>query len=172
MTTADQLLAPDLATFQRFGDRFVKALTALDESLWFAQPHGQVNHPAWTVGHLCVTTGRCIDMLGGIAPPTEGNWRQWFGNGSTPAPGSGRDPCNADFPSPATLLKLYQTIHTGVLECAATCPASRLDEPNPIEPLRGFQPMVGGVIRFMIGPHECYHIAQFFCWKKALEASR
>jgi hypothetical protein len=163
-----------LASYKRFGERFMEELADLDESLWFAQPHGQVNHPAWTVGHLCVVGGRCVGMLGGIEPPIA--FQERFGNGSVPAPGpppgSATGTSDDEHPSNTALLKMYRMIHASVHELAAKCPAEKLDEPNPIERLRGFQPTVGDIVGFMVGAHEAYHIAQFFSWKKALESSR
>lgn len=165
MTTADHVLASSLAAYKHFGERFMQDLAELDDSLWFVQPHGQIHHPAWTVGHLCVTGGRCVGMLGGTDPNAE-DFVERFGNGSTPSGDASGHPSNS------TLLHLYRSIHSEVHELAASFPAERLNELNPIERLRRFQPTLGNIVEFMLGAHEAYHIAQFFSWKRALEASR
>jgi len=166
MTTAADLLSSELATYQRCGDQLIAAVGELDAAHWFDQPAGHVNHAAWTTAHLCVTGARSVVYLGGI-DPIDDDWRGRFAGGTLPlaAPDEG----HADI---ATILARYRHIHTAVAEAAAQCPAARLDEANPLERARAFQPTLGGMVKFMITAHEAYHVGQLKLWAKAVAAGR
>src|SRR5258708_12701109 len=57
----------------------------LSEDQMCAQPHGVVNHPAWSLGHLAVASDHLATTLG-LASELPAGWADPFKTGGIPSP--------------------------------------------------------------------------------------
>lgn len=62
-----------------------RLLSDLSEDQMCAQPHGVVNHPAWSPGHLAVAADHLGTPLG-LSSELPAGWEQTFKTGGTPSP--------------------------------------------------------------------------------------
>jgi hypothetical protein len=66
--------------------RFAKRLVVdLSEDQMCGQPHGVVNHPAWSLGHLAVAADNLGKLLG-LPSDLPAGWADTFKTGGTPSP--------------------------------------------------------------------------------------
>ncbi|NNM85115.1 MAG: DinB family protein [Phycisphaerales bacterium] len=126
------------------------------------QPAGQVNHPAWTLGHLLLVENSVVHMLSGKAPvDLPANWSELYGMGS----------------KPVSTRSIYQPLEFYVTKLAATrvgmvaavkaLKAEDFAKPFPDEKLRSFLPTIGRAVLFAGLVHEGYHAGQIASWRKA-----
>ncbi len=128
------------------------------------QPAGQVNHPAWTLGHLLLVENGVVHALTGKAPvDLPANWGELYGMGSKPV--STRSIYQ---PLEFYLTKLAATRASMVAAVKALKPED-FAKPFPNEQLRGFLPTIGRAVLFAGLVHEGYHAGQLARWRKAAE---
>jgi len=125
------------------------------------QPHGLVNHPAWSLGHLCGTSVLILKTLGHDAslPPA---WGDVFKTGGIPS----GDP--SVFPSKEELLATLESLHGRVSEAFANADAATLAAPTPSEAARKTFPTVGDIVVFLMTSHEMDHLGQLAAWRRAM----
>lgn len=125
------------------------------------QPHGVVNHPAWTLGHLSSASVLTLKTLGGEASLPSA-WGDVFKTGGIPS----ADPTL--FPSKDELLATLESLHGRVTAAVAATDAATLAAPHPSDNMRKYFPTVGDMVVFMMTSHEMDHLGQLAAWRRAL----
>jgi hypothetical protein len=141
---------------------FAKRLVAdLSADQMCAQPHGVVNHPTWSLGHLVVTGDRLGTLLGLDAHLPEG-WAETFKTGGTPAADG------AAFPARDELLSAFDAQHARNAKALAGADAATLAQPHPNEKARAHFPTIGDLAIFLMTAHEMDHLGQIAAWRRAM----
>ncbi|TMP97380.1 MAG: DinB family protein [Verrucomicrobia bacterium] len=113
-----------------------------------AQPHGVVNHPAWS--------------LGGLSSDLPAGWEDTWKPGSTPSPDKGR------YPSKDDLLRVMEQQHARVAKALADADPTALAQPLSDEKMRAFFPTVGDFAVFLMTAHEMDHLGQIAAWRRTM----
>jgi hypothetical protein len=125
-----------------------------------AQPHGLVNHPTWTLGHL-VMSAHGAGKLIGIEPSAPEGWDELFKTGGTPS----GDP--AGYPSKDALIAELAKVHDSWKTALPGVDAAVLDAEHPNEQTRAYFPTVGAMVAFIMTSHEMDHLGQLAAWRRA-----
>ena len=137
-----------------------KLLEDIPDDQMCAQPHGLVNHPTWSLGHLVMAEHSTCKLIGIDTTPPEG-WDELFKTGGTPSP-------NRDgFPSKAELLGELGKIHDQIKAALPDIDPSVLDAEHPNEQTRAYFPTVGAMVAFILTSHEMDHLGQIAAWRRA-----
>jgi hypothetical protein len=126
------------------------------EEDWFLVPNPSVTHLAWQVGHLAMAEyGLCLFRIRGRQPEDlklmPGRFRKRFSRGSAPSTNP------EDYPPPAEIRSVFDTIHEQTLNELETCDPDRLNE--KIEPPHAvFETKLGAL--FFCAHHEMLHAGQ------------
>ena len=125
------------------------------------QPHGVVNHPAWSLGHLVMTADGLAGLLG-LDPEAPEGWATVFATGGIPA----GDP--SLFPAKRELLDALASQHERVGAAVERADPAWFATPNPDERRRRRFPTVGDVAVFLMTSHEMLHLGQIAAWRRAM----
>ena len=125
------------------------------------QPAGVVNHPAWSLGHLCVSADHLSTTLGAESRLPDG-WADTFKTGGVPAGGL------ADHPSKDELITTLAMLHDRAIEVVKATDPAELEKPHPNEGTRKYFPTVGDVVIFLMTGHEMDHLGQIAAWRRAM----
>ncbi len=125
------------------------------------QPHGVVNNPAWSLGHLAVAEGHLCQLFGVESPVPEG-WGEIFRTGGVPSadPGS--------YPSRDELINVLAELHEKLNEAVSAADQDTLQREHPNEGTRKYFPTVGDVAVFLMTSHEMDHLGQIAAWRRAM----
>ena len=126
-----------------------------------AQPHGVVNHPAWSLGHLVVASDHVGQALG-LSSDLPAGWEDTWKPGSTPSPDKGR------YPSKEDLLRVMEQQHTRVAKALSDAAPAALAQPLANEKMRAFFPTVGDFAVFLMTAHEMDHLGQIAAWRRTM----
>jgi hypothetical protein len=124
------------------------------------QPSGVVNHPAWSLGHLVLSSNGLAKLLGLPSQAPDG-WDSIFATGGIP---SGDE---ADYPSKAELLEALAAQHERNTGAVLQADPASFAAPHPDERLRKYFPTVGDVVTFLMTSHETSHQGQVSAWRRA-----
>ncbi|HMO25438.1 MAG TPA: DinB family protein [Tepidisphaeraceae bacterium] len=141
-----------------------EAVADVDEARAADQPAGVVNHPAWTMTHLCVAHDFTLQLLGG-APLCPGGWAAIASPGSTPQPD------RAMYPALSEAFAMLDRQHVEIDRLVRAAAPEQFAAESP-EPIRAFAPTIGHVVAYMLLAHENYHLAQINVWKRVAAATR
>ena len=125
------------------------------------QPGGVVNHPAWSLGHLCVAADHLATTLGRESTLPDG-WADTFKTGGVPGGGL------ADYPSKDELITTLATLHERAVEVVKATDPAELEKPHPNEGTRKYFPTVADMAIFMMTGHEMDHLGQIAAWRRAM----
>jgi uncharacterized damage-inducible protein DinB len=125
------------------------------------QPHGVVNHPTWSLGHLASASVGLLKALGHDASLPEG-WKEAFKTGGIPS----SDP--SVFPSKDELLSTLESLHDRVTAAVQAADPATLAMPHPHEGRRKYFPTVGDLVVFLMTSHEMDHLGQLAAWRRAM----
>ncbi len=125
------------------------------------QPHGVVNHPAWSLGHLAVSEGHLCQLLGVESPLPEG-WEETFRTGGTPSAEVG------SYPSRDELLNVLDELHEKVGKAVSAADQETLQRAHPNEGARKYFPTVGDFAVYLMTSHEMDHLGQIAAWRRAM----
>ena len=125
------------------------------------QPHGVVNHPAWSLGHLAGASVGALKALGHEASLPEG-WGDTFKTGGIPS----GDP--SAYPSKDELLSTLESLHDRVAAAVKAADSATLAAPHPQEGMRKYFPTVGDHVVFLMTSHEMDHLGQLAAWRRAM----
>ena len=146
-----------------FNLKFAKGLVAdLTAEQMCQQPHGLVNHPAWSLGHLAASKVGLLRILGHEASLPVGWGEAWAGAGGIP----GSDP--SGFPSKDELVSTFESLHDRVTTAVKAADAATLATPHPIEGARKYFPTLGDHVVFLMTSHEMAHLGQLAAWRRAM----
>jgi hypothetical protein len=140
-----------------FANRLVKDLS--DDQMC-AQPHGVVNHPAWSLGHLAVAADHAGTVLG-LRAELPAGWEHTFKTGGTPSPDK------TLFPGKDEILRVLAEEHARVALALSTVDPAVLATPAH-EKRRAHFPTVGDFAIFLMTAHEMDHLGQIAAWRRAM----
>jgi hypothetical protein len=132
----------------------------VDDARLAEQFPGAMNHPAWTLGHLCTAGGFALALLDEPGDAPARDMQVLYGPGSQPKPDR-----SLYMPRHEALARLT-AIHA---RAAVVVPAKHADyfaRPSP-ESLRQWAPTIGQLVFYLLAAHESYHIGQLAQWRKA-----
>jgi len=125
------------------------------------QPHGLINHPCWTLGHL-VTSAHAACGLIGVESTLPDGWAEKFKAGTPP------DPDPAANPGRDELLAALKDLHAKLAAALPSVDPSVLEAEHPDEKTRTYFPTVGDMVVFMLTAHEMDHLGQVAAWRRAM----
>jgi hypothetical protein len=140
-----------------YAGRLVKDLS--DEQMC-AQPHGVVNHPAWSLGHLAVAADAAGVSLG-LSSELPSGWAETFKTGGTPSADK------SVFPKKDEILRVLEAQHARVAHALSTADPGVLAAPAH-EKRRAHFPTVGDFAIFLMTAHEMDHLGQIAAWRRAM----
>jgi hypothetical protein len=126
------------------------------------QPGGLVNHPAWSLGHLCVSASHLATLLGRESTLPDG-WTDTFKTGGVPGGG-----LVADYPTKDQLVTMLAALHERAVEALKATDPADLEKPHPNEGARKYFPTVGDMAIFLMTGHEMDHLGQIAAWRRAM----
>ena len=129
-----------------------------------SQPATGMNHPAWILGHLAVTTDSAVRIVGGT-PVCPEDWRAKFGPGSSVIADRGA------YPSKSELLAAFEAAHARVMEGMASVTEEHLSRPQPSRFFRAELPTLGDMLLHLITTHPMLHLGQLSAWRRAMGLS-
>ena len=146
-------------------DRARTLVRDLSDEETVRQPHGVVNHPAWTLGHLAQASNQLAIGLG-LESTFPAEWKEAFRTGGTPSGDASR------FPPKAALLAELAAQHERVARALEGAEPAALDaalaRAHPNEGTRQRFPTVGDYAVFLITSHEGSHLGQIAAWRRAM----
>jgi hypothetical protein len=138
-----------------------KLVGDLSDDQMCAQPHGVVNHPAWSLGHLAVAADHLGKVMG-LSPELPDGWTEIFKTGGTPSPDAGV------FPRKDEILAVMAQQHARIARAVSDADPAALTQPHPNEKSRGHFPTVGDYAVFLMTAHEMDHLGQIAAWRRAM----
>ena len=134
------------------------------------QPHGLVNHPAWSLGHLVFSSVGLLKFLGHDVPPPVG-WEQ-AAFVATAAGGRGPSSDPSGYPAKDELLSTLKSLHDRVTSAVNAADAAALKAtlatPHPYEGARKYFPTLGDHVVYLMTLHEMDHLGQIAAWRRAM----
>src|ERR1700681_1879026 len=103
-----------------FAKRLVRDLS---EDQMCAQPHGVVNHPAWSLGHLAVAADHLGAVLG-LSSDLPAGWVDIFKTGGTPSAD------RSVFPSMDEILQVMARQHARIAQTLSAADPAALAQPH------------------------------------------
>jgi hypothetical protein len=141
---------------------FAKRLVGdLSEEQMCAQPHGVVNHPAWSLGHLAVAADHLGKVMG-LPSELPAGWTEIFKTGGTPSPE------RSVFPAKEETLRVMAQQHARIGQAVSDADPAALAQPHPNEKSRAHFPTVGDYAVFLMTAHEMDHLGQIAAWRRAM----
>lgn len=128
------------------------------------QPMPGVNHPAWILGHVALTTDSASKLLGGSKVLPE-SWNTLFGRGSVATT------TRTDYPSKEELVAAVDSGFQRVRDLAAVATSEMVGRPNPNPMLRGAMPTVQDLCAFLMTGHFSIHLGQLSMWRRMIGLS-
>ena len=125
------------------------------------QPHGLVNHPAWSLGHLALATDHVGQALG-LSSDLPAGWADTYKAGATPSPDKGL------YPSKDDLVRVMEQQHARVAQALSAADPASLAQPLSNEKMRAHFPPVGDFAGFVMTAHEMDHLGQIAAWRRAM----
>ena len=125
------------------------------------QPHGLVNHPTWSLGHLASASVGVLKALGHDASLPDG-WGDVFKTGGIPSGDA------AVYPSKEALLSTLEALHDRVSTAVQSADPAALATPHPHEGTRKYFPTIGDMVVFLMTSHEMDHLGQVAAWRRAM----
>ena len=154
-----------LFTYRFNLDRGQTLVQDLSAEQMVRQPHGVVNHPAWTLGHLAQASNQLAVALG-LESTFPAAWKDALRTGGIPSGDV------AAFPPKDALVAELAAQHervAHVIEAAepATLNATLARE-HPNERTRQRFPTVGDYAVYLLTSHEGGHLGQIAAWRRAM----
>jgi hypothetical protein len=107
-----------------------RLVSDLSDDHMCAQPHGVVNHPAWSLGHLVVASDHLGTLLG-LSSEIPAGWSERFKTGGTPSPDKSL------FPGKGEILRVLEQQHARLAQALSDADPAFLARPHPNEKRRG-----------------------------------
>ena len=139
-------------------ESLVKDLTA---EQMVQQPHGVVNHPAWTLCHLAAAANQTGVALG-LESTFPADWEAAAKTGGVPSADA------SQYPSKEALLAELTKQHERVSEAVAKADAAIFAKEFPDEGTRKHFPTIGDFVDYLLSAHEANHIGQVAAWRRAM----
>lgn len=141
-----------------YAETLVKDLSA---EQMVEQPNGVINHPAWSLGHLVVSSNSLGSQLGLESSLPEG-WDKVFATGGEPSSDL------SVYPSKDELLDALKAQHARNTEAVKNADPTSWATPHPNENTRKYFPTIGDMATFLMTSHEMDHLGQIAAWRRAM----
>ncbi len=125
------------------------------------QPLPGVNHPAWVLGHLALTTDMAAGLLG-VEKVLPGAWAPLFG------PGSKVSASRTDYPSKEELLRAVEQGFERVRAQAAAATPEQLARPTTGPPMKEILFTVKDGVALLMTGHLGVHLGQLSSWRRMI----
>ena len=142
----------------QYAQRLVEGIAA-DQMA--SQPGGVINHPAWSLGHLVVSSNH-LGQLFGLESSLRDGWSETFKSGGEPSGDL------SAYPTKDELLDALAGQHVRNTDAIKSFDIARFAEPHPNENTRKYFPTVGDMVIFMMTAHEMDHLGQIAAWRRAM----
>ena len=133
----------------------------LSDEQMVQQPHGVVNHPAWTLCHLASSANHTGVALG-LESTFPADWEEAAKTGGEPGGDASK------YPSKDALLAELKNQHERVAEAVAAADPAVFAEEYPDENTRKYFPTKGDFVQYLLSAHEANHIGQIAAWRRAM----
>jgi hypothetical protein len=137
-----------VGSFKTNADLVSKLLSTVPRDQWLSQPADHSNHPLWILGHITVTRGTALKVLGGT---WTARWAALFDRGAKLT-----EPAN--YPSIEEIKRAWEEVTPLLMSALAEASPEVLATPAR-QGIPSFDRMIGGTIAFL-GFHETYHVGQ------------
>lgn len=125
------------------------------------QPLPEVNHPAWILGHLAISSDGAIARLGGqkLLPP---EWMPRFG------PGPKLSNVRNDYPATEELLRAVEQGFEKACQMAESATAEQLAMPTANPAMKAGLPTAREGVAFLLTGHLGIHLGQLSAWRRMI----
>ncbi len=158
------MIAETLKAYSMMLQQMNKLIDDLPDERLAEQPHGAVNHAAWTMCHLVGTAQMIVTQMGGEAWLDE-DWRQRYGGGSQPV----ND--RAAYPSKQQMIDALADTERRIGERMNALGEEGLAQPPQGERFRERFATVGQLAAYIVAAHTALHVGQVGVWKRVLMAA-
>ena len=152
-----------LFTYQANLAHITRLVGDLTDEQMVEQPHGLVNHPAWTLGHLAEVSDFVATVVG-LESTFPEDWRELFRAGQRMPPGGDA----SAYPPRERLLAELTAQHARVADSVANADPAFLAGEHPAEKLKERFPTMGDLVGHVLSAHEANHIGQIAAWRRAM----
>jgi len=151
-------------TIYSFLLNFARRLVAdIDDAKFAEVPSPGVNHPAWLLGHLAISTDYAAGLLGQrfACPKT---WFRIFG------PGTNALPDRSLYPSKHELVEALENGHARVIPLAREADMVALAQPHglQIDDFATSLPTKADVLTHLMTSHEAAHLGHLSNWRRQM----
>ncbi len=146
--------------FNRSQDYLRKLIADLSDAQMLIQPYGQMNTPAWILGHLAIVNDYTLVTIG-QPKVCDKSWHDLFGPETPP---------KADAMHGITkqqLLTKYEEGHAAIAKTILATPESLLTTPHTIDFLRPWLVNNQDLLTHLLTTHVCVHLGQLSAWRRA-----
>lgn len=145
-------------------DTLMRLVGDVPDQQMATQPHPNLNHPAWTVLHLCAYHPVLTAMLEGetFANP----WDAPCGKNSEPLA------MRAQYPPKHEILRTFEDGHNAVDAALHVADPAVFDRPIPHDVWGKNFGTIGRATLFLVTSHASYHIGQLSGWRRAMGLPR
>ena len=151
-------------TIYAFLLHYARRLTAdIDDEKFAEVPSPGVNHPAWLIGHMAISTDFAAGLFRErIACPKA--WHRLFG------PGTSALPDRALYPSKAELMTALENGHDRVVAVVKEAEPISLAEPHAlaIADFSTFLPTKADLLTHLLTSHEAGHLGHLSNWRRQM----
>jgi len=129
------------------------------------QPQDFINHPAWTIGHLCTALQICFKVLGKEYTLDE-NWISIF---KRKGPGDPRlpDPNKSKYPTKKELVKTLNEMGNELIQLIENANDALLKEDYQWK-FNNYLSTKGEFLHFILSIHHSWHIGQLAEWRRMM----
>lgn len=118
------------------------------------------NHPVWVMGHLAMTDGWALSLLGGTAPAIPDTYKEIFGPGTKPTSDS------KAYPPAPDVRRVFDDVRTALIRWYETAPDAALTVALSDKSGGFFNDPIDALIK--LGWHEGWHFGQVATIRKSL----
>lgn len=148
-----------LRLFHRSQDYMHRLVADLSDAQMTFRPHGQLNPPAWILGHLAIVNDYSLATMKQPKVCDE-TWHKLFGPDTPPV-----TEAMAGF-TKATLLAKYDEGHAAVAKTILQTPAEILNAPHGIDFLSPWLINNQDLLTHLLTTHVCVHLGQLSAWRR------
>lgn len=135
----------------------------IDDARLAEQPVSGMNHGAWILGHMAISTDFALPLFGEPKVCSE-DWHARFGPGSVVQTDRGA------YPGKEELLDALARGHEAVARASMIATPEAMERLHPVEIafLKQSLPTVGDLVSHLMTTHEAIHLGQLSAWRRAL----
>ncbi len=135
----------------------------IDDARFADQSSPEVNHPAWLLGHLAISTDLAALLLKKRTACPKA-WHKLFG------PGTAALPDRSLYPAKEELVRALEDGHSRVIEAIGKADPGSLAEPHalPIDDFATSLPTKADFLTHLLTSHEAGHLGHLSNWRRQM----